>query len=62
MKKVERIIIKLVIIQFLFLLFFQMFFHSGDSFLELKKLSKYEGVNRDSYTQIIEVLQKKQTD
>ena len=57
MRKIERLIIKLVIIQFLFLLFFQIFFHNGDSFLELKKLAEYEGVNRDSHTQIIEVMQ-----
>ena len=57
MRKIERLILKLVIIQFLFLLFFQAFFHNGDSFLELKQLTEYEGVNRDSHTQIIEVMQ-----
>lgn len=57
MKKVERIIMKLVVIQLLFLLFFQFIVHDGDTFLELKKLAKYEGVFRDNHEVIVEVLQ-----
>ncbi|WP_042346340.1 DUF5359 family protein [Bacillus massiliigorillae] len=57
MKKIEAIIAKLIIIQFLFLLFFQLVFHRTDSFLELKKLAKYEGVYIDNYSLIVDVLQ-----
>lgn len=56
MKKIEQIIIKLILIQFAFLLFFQIFFHRSDSFLELKKLAKYEGVYLDNYNEIVDVL------
>lgn len=56
MKKVERIIIKLAIIQLIFLLFFQLIVHDGDTFLELKRLAKYEGVYRDNHEVIIDVL------
>lgn len=57
MKKVERIIMKLAVIQLIFLLFFQFIVHDGDTFLELKKLAKYEGVYRDNHEVIVEVLQ-----
>lgn len=57
MKKVERIIMKLAVIQLFFLMFFQFIVHDGDTFLELKKLAKYEGVYRDNHEVIVEVLQ-----
>ena len=57
MKKVERIIMKLAVIQLFFLLFFQVVVHDRDTFLELKKLAKYEGVYRDNHEVIIDVLQ-----
>ena len=57
MKKVERIIMKLAVIQLFFLLFFQAVVHDRDTFLELKKLAKYEGVYRDNHEVIIDVLQ-----
>ena len=57
MKKVERIIMKLAVIQLFFLLFFQVIVHDGDTFLELKKLAKYEGVYRDNHEIIVDVLQ-----
>lgn len=57
MKKVERIIMKLAVIQLVFLLFFQFIVHDGDTFLELKKLAKFEGVYRDNHEVIMEVLQ-----
>ena len=57
MKKVERIIMKLVVIQLFFLLFFQVVVHDGDTFLELKKIAKYEGVYRDNHEVIVDVLQ-----
>ena len=57
MKKVDRIIMKLAVIQLFFLLFFQVIVHEGDTFLELKKLAKYEGVYRDNHEVIVDVLQ-----
>lgn len=54
MKTIERIIIKLVLIQLLCLLLFQVFFHREDSFLEVKKLAQYEGVTKNNYMKIIE--------
>ncbi|MGM9925992.1 MAG: DUF5359 family protein [Bacillus sp. (in: firmicutes)] len=57
MKKIEVILIKLVIIQFIFLLFFQIAFHRNDSFLELKKLAEYEGVYLDNYSLFMDVFQ-----
>ena len=56
-KKIEGLIIKLIIIQFAFLLFFQVFFHQEDSFLELKKLARYEGVYMDNHPLVKEVLE-----
>ena len=57
MDKVERVIMKLAIVQLFFLLFFQLVFHNGDSFLELKKLANYEGVYHDNHSVIVDVLQ-----
>jgi hypothetical protein len=53
MDRLERIIIKLIIIQLICLVLFQFIFHQN-SFIELKKLAKYEGVNQNNYTKIIE--------
>lgn len=54
MKTIERIIIKLILIQVLCLLAFQLIFHREDSFLEVKKLAQYEGVTKNNYMKIIE--------
>lgn len=59
MKTFERMLVKLIFIQCAFLLFFQLVFHQSDSFLELKKLAKYEGVYIDNYSLIVDVLQGK---
>ena len=57
MKRIERFIINLTVIQLFFLLFFQLIFHREDSFIELKKLAEYEGVYRDNYPRAAEVLE-----
>ncbi|MEH7075620.1 YpfB family protein [Neobacillus drentensis] len=57
MKNVERILIKIVIIQFIFLFLAQLFFHQLDVFPEIKQLTKYEGVNENTYTEILETFQ-----
>jgi hypothetical protein len=57
MKNVERIIIKIAIVQFIFLLLAQLFFHQFDVFPQVKQLTKYEGVNENTYTEILETFQ-----
>ncbi|MEH6906924.1 YpfB family protein, partial [Neobacillus drentensis] len=59
MKKVERVLIKVIIIQFIFLFFAQLFFHQLDVFPRVKQLTKYEGVNENTYTEILETFQGK---
>lgn len=44
MKTVERILLKVIIIQLLFLLFTQFIFHKFNAFPELKQITQYEGV------------------
>lgn len=57
MKKVERILIKIAIVQGCFLLLSQIFFHHYNSFPELKELILYEGVNNGNYSEILEAIQ-----
>jgi hypothetical protein len=54
MKMIERIMIKIAIIQFIFLLLSQIILHQLDAFPQLKQLTKYEGVNKNTYTEILE--------
>ncbi|MET3696135.1 hypothetical protein SAMN05877753_102332 [Bacillus oleivorans] len=54
MKRGEGILIKLIIIQAIALLFFQIIFHYSDAFPELKRLTMYEGVSKDNFTKVIE--------
>ncbi|MFP5113420.1 YpfB family protein [Bacillaceae bacterium C204] len=57
MKKVESVLIKIVIVQFIFLFLAQLFFHQLDVFPQVKQLTKYEGVNENTYTEILETFQ-----
>lgn len=59
MKTVERVLIKVIIIQFIFLFIAQLFFHQLDIFPQVKQLTKYEGVNENTYTEILETFQGK---
>ncbi|TDL77005.1 hypothetical protein E2R56_02175 [Rhodococcus qingshengii] len=54
MKIVERILIKVVIIQFFFLFLAQLFLHQLDIFPQLEQLTKYEGVNENTFTEILQ--------
>lgn len=54
MKSMERILIKIVIIQFIFLFVTQMFFHKLNIFPELKQLTQYEGVTDNNFTELLE--------
>lgn len=57
MKTVERIIIKLIIIQVVFLLLIQAFLSFEHKNVQLSKLSQFEGVNSNNYTKIIETFE-----
>ncbi|AZV44160.1 YpfB family protein [Peribacillus asahii] len=57
MKAVERIIVKLIIIQALFLGLVQVLLSLEDNMIPLTKLSQYEGVNSNNYTKIIETFE-----
>jgi hypothetical protein len=54
MKIVERILIKVIIIQFIFLFLAQLFLHQLDIFPQLEQLTKYEGVNEYTFTEILQ--------
>lgn len=59
MKKVEKVLIKIILIQFFFLLLSQLLFHQLDIFPELKQLTKYEGVNENSFTEFLQTFKGK---
>jgi len=59
MKNIERIILKIAVVQFLFLLLAQIFIHRLDYFPELKTISKYEGIENKTYKEILETFQGK---
>ncbi|MEW9049808.1 MAG: YpfB family protein [Neobacillus sp.] len=54
MKVFERILLKMIVIQFIFLLMVQLFLHQLDVFPELDQLTKYEGVNEITFTEILQ--------
>lgn len=54
MKTFERILIKLICIQLLFLLLSQYVFHEKNVFPELKQITQYEGVNENNVSEILE--------
>jgi hypothetical protein len=54
MKVVERVLIKVVIIQFIFLFLAQLFLHQLGIFPQLDQLTKYEGVNESTFTEILQ--------
>lgn len=54
MKTIERIMVKLVIVQFLFLLLAQMIIHKWDLLPELKEITQYEGVTENNFSELLE--------
>jgi hypothetical protein len=56
MNHLERILIKLIIIQFVFLIAAQMIFHQLNAFPELKEITQYEGVGSNQYSDVLETL------
>ncbi|MEH7415178.1 YpfB family protein [Neobacillus drentensis] len=61
MRAVERILIKLVIVQFIFLFLSQFLFHQMDIFPQIKQLTKYEGVNENTLTEIMQTFMGKES-
>ncbi|RDU36329.1 hypothetical protein DRW41_12375 [Neobacillus piezotolerans] len=55
MKKAERILLKVAVAQFLFLLLAQIFIHRFGVLPELIGISKYEGTSKMDHTDILEV-------
>ncbi|PLR99764.1 YpfB family protein [Bacillus sp. T33-2] len=60
MKSVERIIMKIVIVQFIFLLIAQLFFHKFNAFPELREITQYEGISNNDFTEILETIRNSQ--
>ncbi|MEH7121210.1 YpfB family protein [Neobacillus vireti] len=60
MKTIERILIKLVIVQFIFLFLSQLLLHQIDIFPQVKQLTKYEGVNENTFTEILQTFMGKE--
>lgn len=54
MKVFERILVKVIIIQFIFLVLGQLFFHQLDVLPQVDQLTKYEGVNESTFTEILQ--------
>ena len=52
MKLIERLLIKIIMIQFILLLFTQLVFHKWNSFPELQQITQYEGVSENNLTEI----------
>jgi Family of unknown function (DUF5359) len=59
LKTFERILIKLVIIQFAFLFITQLFFHQLNVLPELKVITQYEGVVKEKNTESVETIWEK---
>lgn len=57
MKRVERILIKIAIIQGCFFLLVQIFIHHFDLFPGIREIIFYEGVNNQNHSEIIEAIQ-----
>jgi hypothetical protein len=55
-KTVERWLLKIIIIQFIFLLLTQLFFHELEVLPELNQLTQYEGVNENKFTEYLETI------
>lgn len=59
MKTIERIMVKLVIVQFLFLLLAQVLVHKWDLFPELKEILQYEGVTENNFSELLETFNRR---
>lgn len=59
MKTIERVIMKVAVIQFVLLLLTQLIFHQLDEIPHLKQITKYEGVTKNTMTKIVETMSNK---
>ncbi|MBT2642071.1 YpfB family protein [Bacillus sp. ISL-41] len=60
MKTFERILIKIAIIQFVFLIIAQIFFHEINAFPELKEITQYEGVTENNHSEVLNSIRSKE--
>ncbi|ESU30338.1 hypothetical protein G3A_22360 [Bacillus sp. 17376] len=60
MKTFERILIKIAIIQFIFLVIAQVFFHEFNAFPELKQITQYEGVTDNNHSEVLNSFRRKE--
>ncbi|MCM3571686.1 MULTISPECIES: YpfB family protein [Mesobacillus] len=60
MKTFERILIKIAIIQFVFLIIAQIFFHEINAFPELKEITQYEGVTDNNHSEVLNSIRRKE--
>ncbi|RSD26480.1 YpfB family protein [Mesobacillus subterraneus] len=60
MKTFERILIKIAIIQFVFLIIAQLFFHQFNAFPELKQITQYEGVTDNNHSEVLNTIRSKE--
>jgi hypothetical protein len=60
MKTFERILIKIAIIQFVFLVIAQVFFHQFNAFPELKQITQYEGVTDNNHSEVLNSFRSKE--
>ena len=56
MKIVERLLLKIIIIQLIMLVLSQLFFHKMNALPELQQLKQYEGVTENNYNEFLETL------
>jgi len=59
MKTFERILIKIVMVQFIFLVLSQVVLHKFNVLPELSQLRQYEGVTENNFSQILETFKGK---
>lgn len=59
MRLIERWLIKIIVIQFMFLLLTQLVFHQWNFFPELQQITQYEGVANNSFTELLETFSTK---
>jgi hypothetical protein len=59
MKRFESLLIKLVFIQFIFLVLAQLLLMNGEISPFLSKVIQYEGVTKDSHSKIVETFDQK---
>lgn len=58
MQRIERIILKIIVIQLIFLIVSQLLLHQLDFIPELERLSQYEGVTDQNFTNFLETFNK----